>query len=460
MNDTPDNEIQLDFGAGAMTPLPSRCLRVAKEPSDCDICAQACPVSAITPKDFIREADEKAVAAAVETTVNATVRAGAEPEAGTGEAAGAGAGDEGGAGGGAATTDKPKLSAKELLEQKLGVTVSECCIHCGICAAVCPLEALTATKRHPKNLEKQLKDKVAEAEGIALSCARSLYGVPPRLAAQALSLPCLADLSTEEWFRAAAQARDAILPDPNEEELETGSLKVYLPPLICEDCPVNVCGDAERAYLATIAEAEAWGADNIELVDEAEQLRNTAAGTLMSALGDVASDDRRELVTQLADGFKRSWKSAGGSLTREKNRAELLAERRKQTKKTKPPDHNAPRPFGKKSQRRGLLRSALEQDETLAEDVELLSAVTEAEFCTGCGSCVSACPLNARRLISSSSVLYFGKLPEDKRPKEKQAAVTDQLCCLGCSACVQRCPTGACTLSWLSGRDFLKLRQN
>ncbi|MDR1088962.1 MAG: 4Fe-4S dicluster domain-containing protein [Coriobacteriales bacterium] len=444
-NDTQDHETQLDFGAGAMTPLPSRCLRVAREPTDCDICAQACPVSAITPKALVRASDVPA--AAVETTRDATVSAGSEPDAGADAGASSGA-------------EKPKLSAKELLETKLGVTVGESCIHCGICTAVCPLEALTATKRHPKSLEKQLKDKVAEADGIALGCARSLYGVPSRLAAQALSLPCLADLSCEEWFRAAAQARDAILPDPDEESLESGILKVYLPPLICEDCPVNICGDAENSYLAAIDEAEAWGADNIELVSEPEQLRNTPAGTLMSALGDVASDDRRELVTQLADGFKRSWKSAGGSLTREKNRAELLAQRRKQTRKAKPPDHNAPRPFGKKSQRRGLLRSALEQDETLADRVELLSAATEAAVCTGCGTCVSACPLNARRLISSTSVLYFGKLPEAERPQGKQAAITDQLCCLGCSACVQLCPTGACTLSWLSGRDFLALRQS
>ncbi len=422
MSDTEDIEvIQLDFGAGNVAPLPSRCLRVAHEPTDCDICAQACPVGALTPKPFLPEEDEPE---------------GEEP--------------------------KPKPSAKELLEKKLGVVVSEDCIHCGICTSVCPMEALSTTKHHLKGLEKQLKERVAKADGMALSCARSLFGVAPRLAERAISLPCLAALSTEEWFLAAEQAREAILPDEGmaDEAVEPGVLKVYLPDLICEGCPVNICGDAEEAYLAAISQAEAWGADNIELINEAEGLRNTPGGTLMSALGDVAADDKRELVSQLANGLKRSWQSAGNDLTREKNRAEQLAKKRKQTKKTQQPNLNAPRPFGKKSQRRRLLRLALEQNADLVEGVDLLCAGTDTERCTGCGNCVEACPLNARRRVSSNSVLYFGKLPEDKRPKDTQAAITDELCCLGCSACVQVCPVDACTLTWLSGEDFLKLRQS
>lgn len=428
MSENENNEIKLDFGAGNVAPLPSRCLRVAKDPADCDICAQVCPAAAITPKPLAPESEG--------------------PEAAVPE-------DE-------TETPKPKPSAKELLAKKIGVEVSEGCIHCSLCTSVCPTESLSTTKHHLKGLEKLLKERVAQADGLALSCARALFGVTPRLAARAISLPCLAALSAEEWFSAAAQAHDAVLEamGSDVESEAVGILKVYLPPLFCEDCPVNASGAAESTYLAEISKAEAWGAVNIELISEAEELRSTPAGTLMSTLSDVSAEGKREIATQLADGIKRSWQSAGNDLTREKNKAEQLAKKRQKAKKAKPPDLNAPRPFGKKSQRRRLLRAALEQHEHLAEGVELLIAGTEAHLCTGCGSCVGACPLGARRRISANSVLYFGKLPEDRRPREKQAAVTDQLCCLGCSACVQACPTGACVLTWLSGKEFLNLRQS
>lgn len=419
--ETEETEIELDFGAGNVAPLPSRCLRVAKEPTECDICSQVCPTAAITLKELAAAEDESLPLA-----------------------------------------ERPKLSAKEILAKKLGVEVDDDCIHCGMCVTACPVEALTTTKHNPKTSEKQLKDKAAQAEGLALSCARALFGVVPRLAQKAISLPCLAALSPEEWFLASALARDAVYDNQGEDDQAeiVGNLKVYLPSLICEDCPVNTCKDAEATYLGAIAQAEAWGADNIELVSEAEELRSTPTGTLMSALNDVSADGKRELVEQLAQGFKRSWQSAEKDLSRDKNKAAQLAKQRKKINKTSPLNLNAPRPFGKKSQRRRLLRVGLEQDETLAEGVELISSKTEAVLCEGCGNCVDACPLNARRLISSSSVLYFGKLPEEERPQGTQAAVTDELCCLGCSACVQVCPTGACSLNWLSGDDFLKLRQS
>ena len=418
-------EIQLDFGAGNVAPLPSRCLRVAKTPTDCDICAQACPVSAITPKPLVLPEDEVA-----ET-------------------------DEAG---------QQKPSTKAALEKKLGVKIDENCIHCGICVAVCPLEALSTTKHHIKSFEKEVKDKTAETGGLALGCARALFGVSPRLKNNTVSLPCLAALSTEEWFYAATLARDAILDTQDindtvsDDNRIIGSLKVYLPPLICNDCPINICGDAETNYLAAIAESEAWGADNIELINQAEDLRNAPTGLLASSITDAAANDKREFVEQLAQGFKRSWQSAGNDLSREQSKAEILARRRKRANKMRTPDLNAPRPFGKKSQRRRLLRSALEQEEALAAEIELVCAGTAAKLCDGCGACVDACPLNARRKISSNSVLYFGKLPEKERPQSEQAAVTDLLCCLGCSACVQVCPTSACTLDWLKGKDFLDLR--
>ena len=107
-----------------------------------------------------------------------------------------------------------------------------------------------------------------------------------------------------------------------------------------------------------------------------------------------------------------------------------------------------------------MLRLALEQLEEQAGEVELLCAGTKAVDCTGCGTCVDACSLDARRKVSSNSVLYFGELLEKDRPQSEMAAITDRLCCLGCSACVLQCPTGACILDDYTGAEFLKLRQS
>lgn len=430
MDTEEDNDTGLDFGAGNVVVLPSRCLRIAKIPTDCDICAAACPASAITPKPLIAESEEPVAAT-------------------TGEPA----------------PPKPKLDAKAALDKKLGIAVGADCIHCATCTAACPVESLSTTKHHFKGFEKEITDKAAKLEGLAISCARSLYGVSPRLASQAVSVPCLAALNAEAWLWASTvtrEAHDFLFGDDDEEAAQQGieSLKVYLPALICDECPVNCSGDAEAAFMAHIAEAESWGADTIELISDPEELAPPNAGKLMSALSDASAGGKREAVEQLASSLRRSWKSAGDGLSLDQKRTEYLAKKKKRTPGKPVTNANAPRPFGKRSQRRRLLRLAIEQEASLAANVELLCAGTSNELCTGCGACVDACSLGARRLIRSSSAVYYSKLPEEKRPQGEMGAVTDQLCCMGCSACVLVCPTGACTLDLLSGKEFVNLRQS
>jgi len=428
MSETEDTNFKLDFGAGNVVVLLSRCLRLAKAPTDCNLCVDACPAAAIMPKELAQQAP------AIEPQ---------EPS------------DE----------EKPRHDALASLEEQKGVVISDDCIHCGLCITACPVESLSTTKHHPKGFEKQVSDKLAKLEGLSLGCSRALYGVPVRLASKAIIVPCLAALTAEMWFYAAAMARDALFQttasseEPDEQEYYE-TLKVYLPSLICSDCPVNLCGDAEKAYLDTITKVESWGADNIELITEPEELDPLHASRLMSTLGDATTGGKRETVEYLADSFKRSWKSAGDDLSLEKKRLEYLAQKRKQGLKRQTPDQNTPRPFGKKSQNRRLLKLAFDQEKELAAEVELLCTSTQAALCTGCGICVDACTLEARRKVSSNSALYFSKLPESQLPQEEMAAITDKLCCLGCSACVLQCPTGACVLDGLSGTEFSKLRQS
>lgn len=63
-------------------------------------------------------------------------------------------------------------------------------------------------------------------------------------------------------------------------------------------------------------------------------------------------------------------------------------------------------------------------------------AETDEVLCTGCGKCVRACPINARKQVLSS----------DPKAKGKKLSVTDTSFCIGCGVCALKCPTGALKL--------------
>jgi Na+-translocating ferredoxin:NAD+ oxidoreductase RNF subunit RnfB len=60
-----------------------------------------------------------------------------------------------------------------------------------------------------------------------------------------------------------------------------------------------------------------------------------------------------------------------------------------------------------------------------------LPSVNAAE-CSGCGKCVSACPVEAMSLVSAN---------EAHRPKAKKARLNEDVC-LGCGVCVRACTHG------------------
>jgi ferredoxin len=61
---------------------------------------------------------------------------------------------------------------------------------------------------------------------------------------------------------------------------------------------------------------------------------------------------------------------------------------------------------------------------------------TDTGLCTGCGKCVTACPVEAMTLISAN---------DPGKPKRK-AARLDEDVCLGCGVCVPACPEGGIRL--------------
>jgi len=61
-----------------------------------------------------------------------------------------------------------------------------------------------------------------------------------------------------------------------------------------------------------------------------------------------------------------------------------------------------------------------------------IPVVTESD-CTGCGRCITACPVEAMTLVSANN---------PAKPKLKVAKLQEDYC-LGCGVCVRTCPTGS-----------------
>jgi ferredoxin len=63
-------------------------------------------------------------------------------------------------------------------------------------------------------------------------------------------------------------------------------------------------------------------------------------------------------------------------------------------------------------------------------------AEVQVEDCSGCGKCVSACPVEAMTLVSANDA---------HQPNRKRASLNEELC-LGCGVCVRSCPNGGLSL--------------
>jgi len=68
--------------------------------------------------------------------------------------------------------------------------------------------------------------------------------------------------------------------------------------------------------------------------------------------------------------------------------------------------------------------------------------VFDAGTCRGCGTCVSACPVEAVALVSAN---------DPHRPRARRARLDENLC-LGCAVCVDACPRGAISLQARAAR--------
>jgi ferredoxin len=60
----------------------------------------------------------------------------------------------------------------------------------------------------------------------------------------------------------------------------------------------------------------------------------------------------------------------------------------------------------------------------------------ETKTCTGCGKCMTACPIEAMSLVSAN----------EPRERSRRKAKVDESICLGCGVCVRACPNGSLSL--------------
>ena len=70
--------------------------------------------------------------------------------------------------------------------------------------------------------------------------------------------------------------------------------------------------------------------------------------------------------------------------------------------------------------------------------------VVREETCTGCGKCVSACPVEAMALVTANDA---------RRPRRKMARLLEDIC-LGCGVCTRVCDTESLTLTSRAVRVF------
>lgn len=73
--------------------------------------------------------------------------------------------------------------------------------------------------------------------------------------------------------------------------------------------------------------------------------------------------------------------------------------------------------------------------------------VVKIEQCTGCGKCVTACPVEAMSLVSAN---------DSHQPNRKKARLNEDLC-LGCGVCVRTCPNQGIQLQPRSKRVITPL---
>jgi Fe-S-cluster-containing hydrogenase component 2 len=444
-----------DYGAGSVMVLRSQCLRCADQPTECSMCVDACPV------DAFWETNGRLVAQAK-------------------------------------------------------------CLHCGLCVGVCPLAAVSVTRKTVQQANAAMLEATLKVDHVTVTCKRTFKAYDDcddarRFAEKAvkehslLEVPCLAYMGPELWFSML-----------NEVGVSLDEVCVLLPPGQCEACPINqhyevdeeaagvddadggaddastlasgevqaadtdgsvplklVTGDAEAVFGPAIELAEQWAQTNVTLLGALEDVPLKRHPNVRAYLVSDEPTDRRGMFTGFFKELRDSWDEVGNSGTAALREVAIQRERREAFKMTRLVEttgaaaaaaRKTAGATGKKPlvvPQRYILVDALGRNPAHADTVVLNVSGTDAELCTGCGTCVNVCPLHARHLTECHPALDAGFVGAellrpsangsdgDLQDEPPKVASSDPLYCMGCSACIQACPAGACFYGEICGSDLL-----
>jgi ferredoxin len=340
-----------DFGSGNVIALTSQCLHNAREPSDCQICVEACPVDALVPMSKQRP---RATADCLKCgfcisicPLNALV----------------------------ATTRTIQQILRLVLQATL--RVEQLTFTCQRSLALLRLEAESS------------EPELALADLELLTQAQTTESL--------FVLPCLGMLSPELWFTALNEVGISRLQQ----------LYVYLPEQQCSLCPANSKGQVEDLMATAIETAEQWSKQSVELIEEASEVPQYHHANVREYLTSDRDVDRRGVFTGFISELKRSWDET----TRSGNRAQdetLRIQARKQTiNRTLLADDLKSTITGSEkpivAPFRQALVEAIGRHPANAANVELLVSETDDSRCIGCQKCLSVCPLHARLMIDGTA---------------------------------------------------------
>jgi ferredoxin len=333
-----------DFGSGNIIALTSQCLRCTKKPTACTICAEFCPVDALT-----------AQAAGRPQVALSCIKCGACI--------------------GACPTNALAAATRTLqqitrLALQATLRVEHLALGCERTGALLKLETKTS---EPEAAQETLRliDKASASEHL-------------------LKVPCLGMLTGELWF--------ALLNEIGVSKLE--ALSVFLPSEQCAECPVNAKGTIEDQLGEAIDRAERWTGLNVGIITQADDLPQLRQANVRNYLTSGVEVDRRGAFTGFFREIKESWddntkvgNKAIEEVQRQRARKQSFERTRlaAEQKKTRPAGR---RPIEAPARR--ILVEALGRNAAHAADVWVTVSTTDESLCTLCGTCIEVCPVKAR----------------------------------------------------------------
>lgn len=292
-----------------------------------------------------------------------------------------------------------------------GIDILDSCRKCGLCAPVCPTEAIYSPQKRPKRIYDAVAAAATAYETAYVTCTRALRRVPRD---NEVVLACVGDVTPETWF--------AILMDfPN--------VSVYLPLDICTACR-NAQG--EEMLGDAIATAEEWSGRGMGLEVDAKALTCEKSRAF----------ERKEYF----DKIKQTTGLAMAKLNPAAAAVTTVSQRIKEhTKKLSALERSLSASTGANSlkrrrvltQSRQLLLSTLQAHPELAPNVRVSVPECDFERCTLCGDCVEACPLRACDLVGSGTF------------------AVEPTYCTGCGLCAEVCQPGALKMVERDGADLV-----